>query len=127
MLTTEKLMLANPKSVSPETTIAEARLMMEAEGILQLPVLDEDKLVGIITDRDLCVAIHSPAVHQKLVLDFMTADPITVSPDTPIFRAAQIMSTYKFGALPVVAEEKLIGLITSNQLLAYFASKLETL
>jgi CBS domain-containing protein len=125
MLTTANIMQVNPRTVSPETPIKEARYLMETEGTLQLPVIGQNKLAGIVTDRDLCVAVHAPALNEKPVAEFMTADPITVAPDTPIYRAAQILSTYKFGALPVVEGEKLVGLITASQLLAFFASKME--
>ena len=124
MLTTNKLMMINPKSVSPVTPIKEARLLMEAEGTLQLPVIKQDKLVGIITDRDICLAIHAPVTSEQIVADFMTADPITVAPETPVFRTAQMLAAYKFGALPVVDGDELVGLITSSLLLAYFANNL---
>ena len=125
MLTTEKLMLVNPKSVTPEAPIKDAMLLMETESMMQLPVLLHERLVGIITDRDICVAIYTPTVSNKIVADYMTADPVTVSPDTPIFRTAQILSTYKFGALPVVEGDKLAGLITSSMLLAHFANNFD--
>ena len=98
---------------------------MESEGMIQLPVLQEDRLVGIITDHDICLAIHAPFESDQNVADFMTTDPITVAPETPIYRAAEILSAYKFGALPVVEGDKLVGLITSGLLLAYFASNLD--
>ena len=123
MLTTKDLMLDNPKSVTPELSVREARLLMEMEGIMQLPVLQHGKLVGIITDRDLCLSIHSPNESTMRVEHCMTADPMTVTPDTPVYRTAQMLSTYKFGALPVVDGEELVGLITTSLLLAYFASK----
>lgn len=123
MLTTRDLMLDNPKSVAPEAPVMEARALMNSEGYMQLPVLRNGRLVGIITDRDLCFSIHSPAGSGKTVEECMTADPITVTPETPVFRTAQMLSTYKFGALPVVNGDELVGLITTSLLLAYFASK----
>ncbi len=98
---------------------------METGGTLQLPVVHLGKLVGIITDRDICLAIHVVSVEDKLVSDYMTADPVTVSPDTPVFRTAQKLSTYKFGALPVVDGDTLVGLITSSMLLAHFANNID--
>lgn len=97
---------------------------METENTMQLPVLQQDKLIGIITDRDLCMAIHTTKQTDKIVADYMTSDPITVAPETPVYRTAQILSAYKFGALPVVDGDKLVGLITSSLLLAYFVSNL---
>jgi len=126
MLTTKDLMLENPPSVEPDIPVKRARQLMESEGTMQLPVLLQGKLVGIITDRDLCLAIHSPDDCNVTVGECMTADPVTVTPGTPILRTAQMLSTYKYGALPVVDGEKLVGLITTSLLLAFFASKLNT-
>ena len=123
MLNTSDLMLNNPKSVAPDTSVQDAKSLMESEQVMQLPVLQQDRLIGIITERDLCLSIHSPNKNDLTVGDCMTADPITVTPETPVFRTAQMLSTYKFGALPVVNGNKLVGLITTNLLLAYFASK----
>jgi CBS domain-containing protein len=123
MLTTRDLMLDNPKSVAPDAPVKEARLLMESEGYMQLPVLQQGRLVGIITDRDLCISARYQIESNKTVEDCMTANPITVTPETPVLRAAQMLSTYKFGALPVVDGGKLVGLITTSLLLAYFANK----
>jgi len=115
-------MLNDPKSIAPDALIMEARALMESEGCLQLPVLQHGRLVGIITNRDLCISIHYPPERGKTVNECMTADPITVTPETPVFRTAQMLSTYKFGALPVVNGEKLVGMITTSHLLSYFAN-----
>ena len=125
MLTTKRLMMIDPKSVAPDTPIKEARILMDAEGTLQLPVIKQDKLVGIITDRDICLAIHAPVINEQIVADFMTTDPLTVAPETPVYRTAQMLGAYKFGALPVVEGDRLVGMITSSLLLAYFANNLD--
>ena len=123
MLTTKDIMLDKPHSAAPDTAVAEARSLMESEGYKELPVTEQGRLVGIVTKRDLCIKVHSLNLNDMTVGDCMTADPLTVTPDTPIFRTAEMLSTYKFGALPVVEGEKLVGLITAGLLLAYFASK----
>ena len=51
----------------------------------------------------------------------MTPDPMTVAPDMPAYQAANMLSTYKFGALPVVDNEGLVGIITVTDFLNYFA------
>jgi len=124
MLTTRDLMLDNPKSVASDAPVEEARLLMKSEGYKQLPVLQQGRLVGIITDRDLCLSVRYSIESDMIVKDCMTADPITVTPETPVFRTAQMLSAYKFGALPVVDGEKLVGLITTSLLLAYFARQM---
>lgn len=105
--------------------MSEARRLMDIEGARQLIVLQGQEVVGIITERDLCMAIHGYDLSGRVVADCMTPDPLTVSPQTPIYRAAQIMSIYKYSALPVVEDGRLVGLITSSLLLGYFASNLE--
>jgi len=118
-------MIDKPITVTPETSVQEAMSMMATKGCLQLPVMSRSKLVGIITDRDICLIVHSPILGDMTVGDCMTSDPVTVTPDTPAFRTAQILSTYKFGALPVVEGDELVGVITTIQLLEYFACKWE--
>jgi CBS domain-containing protein len=53
----------------------------------------------------------------------MTPDPVTVSPDTPAYRAAEMLSAYKFGALPVVSGGELVGIITVTDFLDRFAAQ----
>jgi acetoin utilization protein AcuB len=97
-----------------------------------LPVLNDGKLVGIITDRDVRLVMNSPLVlhgrwQDEEILDQMTAescmtpDPMTVPPEMPAHQAANILSIYKFGALPVVDNDTLVGIITVTDFLNYFA------
>ena len=122
-------MKTNLVTVSPETSIFRARELMDARRISQLPVTDgRAHLLGIITDRDLKEAWASPAttlsVHeltyvlQKLtVANIMTRKVITATPDMPIERAARLIHDNKISALPVIKEDKLVGIITIIDLL----------
>jgi len=122
-------MKMNLLTVSPETPVFKAREMMDAHRVSHLPITDgKARLLGIVTDRDLKEAWASPAttlsVHeltyilQKLtVANIMTKNVITASPDMTIERAAQIMYENKIGALPVVKNGKLIGIITTTDLM----------
>ncbi|GEM_PF-546438 len=102
-------------------------------GFRRLPVLDaKDNLVGIVTDRDVRLAINSPLVlHERwqdeVLLDqvqvdvCMTPDPITVSPDTPVYEVARVMRTRKIGGLPVTDDsDRLVGIVTETDLLRAF-------
>jgi acetoin utilization protein AcuB len=133
MLTVNDMMTVVPDSINSKTLLREIIGMMKAEGYRHLPVVDDGKLVGIITDRDIRLVMNSPMVlHERRqdeeLIDTvtaeacMTANPITVTPDTPAYRAAEMLSIYKFGALPVVDDEKLIGIITVTDFLDYFAT-----
>lgn len=133
MLTVNDLMTVIPNTITPDTSLRQVIALMKAQGYRQLPVLDDGKLVGIITDRDVRLAINSPTVlhsqreneerlDQLTAESCMTTNPITVTPDTPAFRAAEMLSIYKFGALPVVDGETLVGIITVTDFLDYFVA-----
>lgn len=133
MLTVSDLMTVVPDVIAPDTTLREIIGMMKSEGYRHLPVVDSGKLVGIITDRDIRLVMNSPMVmHERRqdeeLIDTVTAEscmtpnPVTVTPDTPAYRASEILSMYKFGALPVVEGEELVGILTVTDFLDYFAA-----
>lgn len=133
MLTVNDLMTPIPQTVTPETTLRHVIELMKSESCRQLPVLKEGRLVGIITDRDIRLVMNSPMVlhgrwQDEELLDnvsagsCMTAAPMTVSPDTPAYRAARMLSLYKFGALPVEEDGELVGIITVTDFLNNFAA-----
>ena len=133
MLTVNDMMTVVPDSINSTTLLRDIIGMMKAEGYRHLPVVDDGKLVGIITDRDIRLVMNSPMVlHERRqdeeLIDTvtaeacMTANPVTVTSDTPAYRAAEMLSIYKFGALPVVDDEKLVGIITVTDFLDYFAT-----
>lgn len=135
MLTVNDLMTAVPNTVTPETSLRHILGIMKAGGYRQIPVLDEGTLVGIITDRDIRLVVSTPIMgepnaQQTELLDkldvesCMTPNPVSVTPDTPAYRAAEMLSMYKFGALPVVDEGTLVGIITVTDFLDYFSQSL---
>ncbi|NJN55608.1 MAG: CBS domain-containing protein [Anaerolineae bacterium] len=132
MLTANDLMTIDPDTVTFETPLREVVSLMNKRNTRQLPVISDGQLVGIITDRDVRLAVNSPLVtadplERITLLDHitagkcMTANPKTVSPDTPIHKVAQILSAYKYGALPVVEDDELVGIITVTDLLNQMA------
>lgn len=116
-------------TVSPDTSVLKARELMDQHKISHLPVTDgRAHLLGIVTDRDLKQAWASPAstlsvyeltyVLQKLTVEsIMTRDLVTATPDMTIERAARLIHDHKIGALPVLKDEKLVGIITSTDLM----------
>lgn len=129
------LMTLSPDTVDLDTPIREVLMRMKEDGCRQLPVLDDERrLVGIITDRDVRLAMNSPLILRErwqdetlldtvLAASCMTSDPITVTPDTPAYQAAEILSVYKFGALPVVDGDLLVGIISVTDFLDQFAEE----
>jgi len=133
MLTVNDMMTVVPDTISSTTTLRDIIGMMKSEGYRHLPIVDEGKLVGIITDRDIRLVMNSPMVlHERRqdeeLIDTVTAEacmtpnPVTVTPDTPAYRAAEMLSIYKFGALPVVDNGKLVGIVTVTDFLDFFAT-----
>ena len=134
MMTVNDLMTVIPYTVTPSTTLRQVVELMKTEGCRQLPVLDGGKLIGIVTDRDIRLVMNSPMVlhgrwQDEELLDnvsadsCMTANPMTVAPETPAYQAAKMLSLYKFGALPVVDDDLLVGIITVTDFLDYFATR----
>jgi acetoin utilization protein AcuB len=122
-------------TVTPETTLPEALRLTGQRGVRHLLVLDGDRLVGILSDRDLKRAMASSAtsleVHELNYLlervrvrEFMTGAVITIGPMFPIEDAARLMVTEKIGALPVTDGERLVGLVTETDLLRLFVRAL---
>ncbi|MGH9776199.1 MAG: CBS domain-containing protein [Candidatus Acidiferrales bacterium] len=115
-------------SLSPRSSLLEAALMMRRTGYRHIPITEDDRLVGIITDRD--VSRLAPSRLEKItaeeynsVLDatvlesVMTAHPVTVTLATPVIEAVALLHRRKLGCLPVVDGEKLAGIITVTDML----------
>lgn len=134
MLTVGDLMTRSPDTVAPEASLHDALTLMNKDGCRHLPVLEADRLVGIITERDIRLAVNSPVLwderaiprsevlHALKVDVCMTPDPTTVSPDTSAFEAASVLRLNQFGALPVVQDDELVGIISVSDFLDYVIS-----
>ena len=103
-------------SVEPDHTIAETRTLLHRYRIRQLPVLRKERLVGIVTDRDL----RGAPASAETVADVMTNRPTVISPDASVDEAARQLRARKFGALPVVEGGKLVGILTASDILDAF-------
>lgn len=132
MLTTNDLMTIDPETITEDVSLREVVAIMNRANIRQVLVVDGKKLVGIVTDRDVRLAVNSPLTTEepleRLELlnsyrakDCMTVNPRSVHPETPIHKVAEILSMYKFGALPVVKNDELVGIITVTDLLNQMA------
>ena len=118
-------------TITPKTTLPEAMRLVSHRGIRHLPVVEDDRLLGIVSDRDLKRAMASPATslesHElRYLLDTLTVDEImtravvTVGRTFPIEGAARLMLTEKISALPVTERGRLIGIVTETDVLNLF-------
>ncbi|NLZ93334.1 MAG: CBS domain-containing protein [Firmicutes bacterium] len=110
------VMSAPVRSITPDTTIAEAQELMLRYGHSGFPVQDGERLVGIISRRDLEKALHHKLGHAP-VKGYMNCKPITVSPETPLHEVQHIMVAKDIGRLPVVNGKKVLGIITRTDVL----------
>ncbi len=128
-----ELMTAKPITVDPETPMLEARQRMVEKQIRHLVVVENALVVGIVTDRDIRLNLPSPATSlsvweinyllaQLTVGGVMSRMVIVVDPDRPIAEAARLMMDHKIGALPVVDEGRLVGIITESDFVRAMAA-----
>lgn len=115
-------MTKNPITVKSDEMLAAARRKMEAGEFRRLPVVDRGKLVGIISDRDL--RQHVGALAHVKVDAVMSKALVSVTPATMLEQAANLLVKHKIGAVPVVEDGKLVGIITATDLLRAFAEVL---
>ena len=110
-------------TIGLETPCEKARRLMDDHRIRHLPVVDEGRLVGLVSDRDVRSASGHPAAVAARI---MTAPPVTVTPETRVEHAARLMLDGAFGSLPVVDGDTLAGIVTSTDLLRAFMRVIET-
>ncbi len=120
-------MTQNPVTISAKSTLPEAHNLMREKKVRRLPVLDHDKLVGIISLTDVMEAKPSDATTLSIyelnyllakltVSKIMSKSVMTVTPETTVADAARMMLDYKIGGIPVVDGEMLVGIITESDI-----------
>jgi acetoin utilization protein AcuB len=114
-------------TVSPEDSIAEASKLTKEKGIKHLPVVHGEKLKGILSDRDIKEYVPTKAtsldvyeLHYLLaktkVKEVMKTKVYTTTPDTPIEEAAMLMRDQKIGCLPVIENNRVVGIISDKDI-----------
>jgi acetoin utilization protein AcuB len=123
-------MTPNPTTVRPESDPMAAQTLLRYGRFGRLPVIDENgKLVGIITASDLelffSTAPSPGVVKRQFRVDQVMKSPVhTVSPDYPLEEAARLMMQHKIGGLPVVDDEKVVGIITESDIISQLVETL---
>lgn len=112
-----ELMTTDVRTISPNATIKDVANIMNTVDVGSVPVVDNNKLVGIVTDRD--IVLRSVAKGQdpnQKVCDVMTKDIKTISPDTEVHEAADLMAKRQIRRLPVVDNGNLVGIVAIGDL-----------
>ena len=126
-LTVKQVMTADPVTLGPEDTLMRAVEVMRQKGIRRIPIVVADTLVGLLAEGDLKRAQPSAlsdsqeefnrVMEGTQVSRIMIQSPITVSEDALLRDAAQTLHNTKFGALPVVRDGRLVGILTDTDIL----------
>ena len=124
MLLVKDSMSREVVALPPQATAGEALALCRERRIRHLPVLEDGRLVGIVSDRDLRSATpalgdpqRAEALSNIVVSEVMADEVTTARPDDPIEEAANTMREKKIGCLPVVEEESVVGIISSSDVM----------
>lgn len=113
-------MSREPVTVAPEFSVVDVMGLMRARGIRHVLVIDGERLAGIVSNRDvrrLPIGGERSVPRSTPVARVMTESPLTVSPDTLLTVAARELLDRKIGALPVVEDDRPIGILTRSDAL----------
>lgn len=109
-----EIMTTDVVTCSPNDTLAQVAQKMQRENIGLCPVVDQENLVGVITDRDITTRAVAKGLdaNTKLVHDYMTPSPVTGDPAMSLEEACRLMSNNQIRRLPIVESNKLVGIVT---------------
>jgi acetoin utilization protein AcuB len=115
------LMTPNPVTVGPHNTLADAKRAMDAGGFRRVPVVENGRIVGILTERD--IRSHAGYLDSTRVDAVMRSPVVTTSPYNTVEEAASMMLKLKIGGMPVVSSGELVGVVTTSDLLKAFLAE----
>ena len=130
-LRVDDIMSVSPVTITPSMSVHEAQTLMQQRKIRHLPALKDGRLVGMLSDRDIRLVLPSPATSltvweirhllDKLTVgEVMTYFVMTTAPDCPVTEAVGRMLGHKVGALPVVEDRQVVGILTRTDILRAF-------
>jgi CBS domain-containing protein len=111
------VMTPNPRTLSPNDSIQNAARLMRDEDTGVVPVVENGRAVGLVTDRDIVVrAVADGGTFDRPVRDIASRDMVTVTPDMSTRDAAALMSEHQVRRLPVVEGDRLVGIVSLGDL-----------
>jgi CBS domain-containing protein len=110
--TAADIMTPAPRTIASSATVGEAAKLMRDEGVGSLPVVHQDRLVGVVTDRDIAVRVVAEGRDAStLVAEVKSDRPVTVEPTADLAQALELMAEHQVRRLPVVEGDRLVGVI----------------
>jgi acetoin utilization protein AcuB len=127
-------MSVDPATVGPKDSLQKVIGLLRRRDIRSVPVIENDRLIGIVTDRDVRqVAPAYPLFRDEdeirrytenlTVTAAMTADPMTIARDAPLVEAAKVLETYRISSMPVLDDGRLVGMLTVTDVLRVFVEQ----
>jgi CBS domain-containing protein len=105
-------MTSQPTSIDASQSVVDAARVMRDEDVGSLPVTDQGRLVGVITDRDIAVRIVAEGrTESASVAEALSRNPVTVTPDHDLDDALKLMARHQVRRLPVVEDDQLVGIV----------------
>ena len=105
-------MTSNPRTVSPGDSIQVAARIMKEEDVGVVPIVDNGRTVGIVTDRDIVIRAVAEGGSDRAVREIATTDIVFVKPDSSTREAEKLMSERQIRRLPVVENGRLVGIVS---------------
>lgn len=109
-----EIMTKNPECATPGTTIGDVARMMRDLDVGIIPVASEGRLLGVITDRDITIRVTATGLNpmETTVQDFMSPNPVSLSPDDKLEKARELMAEKQIRRLLVTEGDKLVGIVS---------------
>ena len=125
MILVRHVMTEAPRTLGPDRTAADAANLMEQYDVGVVPLADGDTLVGLVTDRDLVVRVLAKRRDPQEVKlgEVATEKLVTVTPDTDLGSARDLMAEHKVRRLPVIKDGRLVGIVALGDIAVQIASK----
>lgn len=130
-----EIMTRDVIGLPPSASLAEARTLMQRHHIRHLLILEDNRLIGLVSQRDILAAqessleqgLNGQFLEQHSVADIMIKEVTTVSPKAGIREAALYLQKHKYGCLPVIDKEQLVGIVTDSDFVAVAIHLMEVL
>ena len=125
MILVRHAMTESPVTAKPDMNAADAAGLMKQFDTGVIPIMEGEELVGLVTDRDLVMRVlaERQPPEQILLGDILTKSPVTISPDARVSEAREVMAEHKVRRLPVVKNDKLVGILSLGDLAIADASE----
>lgn len=113
----EEIMTTDVETCMPESTLQEVASKMREINVGSIPICEDDRLVGIVTDRDIVIrGLAEQISSDAAIAEILSAEVITGTVDLTVEEAAELMATHKIRRLPIVLNERLIGIVSLGDL-----------